>query len=200
MNQKNIIQLAFGTLVVIILIYSFSGGQTTEEYIASIEDERQEKDIFMKNSDDSPFKNSEKKYHGLLYYPIDIRYKITARFIEPNKKSIVKLSTNDNEEREYLEYGYAEFSFSDKSQKLLILENVEDEVLFLAFGDETSAIDTYGAGRYLDVKHSGGASITLDFNLAYNPYCAYANQFSCPLPPRQNLLSVAIEAGEKTYQ
>jgi uncharacterized protein (DUF1684 family) len=200
MNQKNIIQLAFGTLVVIILIYSFSGGQTTEEYIASIEDERQEKDIFMKNSDDSPFKNSEKKYRSLLYYPIGIRYKITARFIEPNKKSIVKLSTNDNEEREYLEYGYAEFSFSDKSQKLLILENVEDEVLFLAFGDETSAIDTYGAGRYLDVKHSGGASITLDFNLAYNPYCAYANQFSCPLPPRQNLLSVAIEAGEKTYQ
>jgi hypothetical protein len=72
--------------------------------------------------------------------------------------------------------------------------------LFLAFGDETSARETYGAGRYLDVKKVPGSStITLDFNLAYNPYCAYSDGFSCPLPPKENLLSIAINAGEKTY-
>jgi uncharacterized protein (DUF1684 family) len=72
--------------------------------------------------------------------------------------------------------------------------------LFLAFGDETSARETYGAGRYLDVqKVPGSKTITLDFNKAYNPYCAYNETFSCPLPPQENLLQVAIKAGEQTY-
>ena len=72
--------------------------------------------------------------------------------------------------------------------------------LFLAFADETSARETYGAGRYLDLKKIGGATeIELDFNRAYNPYCAYAEGFSCPLPPPENILKIAIRAGEKTY-
>jgi uncharacterized protein (DUF1684 family) len=72
--------------------------------------------------------------------------------------------------------------------------------LFLAFGDKTSALETYGAGRYLDVtKTPGSRTIKLDFNLAYNPYCAYDNTYSCPLPPAENLLEVAVKAGEKTY-
>jgi uncharacterized protein len=200
MNQKNILRAIFGAIIIIIIIYSFSGGQTSEEYIAQILEERIEKDLFMKNSDESPFHNSTKVIKPLDYYPPDIRYKINARFLDIENKAIVKLPTSDNSESEYLEYGVAEFTFADKSQRLLILENAEDESLFLAFGDETSADETYGAGRYLDVKHDGGNSILLDFNLAYNPYCAYVDNFSCPLPPRQNLLSVAIQAGEKTYQ
>jgi uncharacterized protein (DUF1684 family) len=73
-------------------------------------------------------------------------------------------------------------------------------MLFLAFGDETSAVESYGAGRYLDIKKvPGSTSITLDFNLAYNPYCAYNDTYSCPLPPKENLLPVAIRAGEKVY-
>lgn len=200
MKTNTLLKLLVGAILVIIIIYSFSGGQTTEEYIAAITEEREDRDIYMKNSTDSPFYKKTETYQGLNFYPIDIKYKIKARFESPQKKKIFKLPTNDNLVREYLEYGYAEFTFSDKDQKLLILENVEDETLFLAFGDETSAIETYGAGRYLDVTHSGGNSITLDFNMAYNPYCAYSDEFSCPLPPRENLLSVAIEAGEKSYQ
>ncbi|MEQ9167009.1 MAG: DUF1684 domain-containing protein [Fulvivirga sp.] len=200
MNQRKILSIVVGVVIAIIMVYSFSGGQTTEEYIEEILEEREEADIFMKNNSDSPFKDSEVKYEGLKYYEPNIKYKITARFTKADPTKIVKLGTNDGAEREYLTYGKAEFSFADKAQTLLILESVEDKKLFLAFGDETSAIETYGAGRYLDVTHSGGNTIVLDFNLAYNPYCAYADGFSCPLPPRENLLSVAIEAGEKTYQ
>ncbi len=199
MKQSNLLKIGVGLVIIIIIGYSFSGGQTTEDYISEIKKEREEKDIFMKNSDESPFHNSSKQIKPLKYYPPDIRFKIKARFVPIKNKSIVKLPTNDNSESEYLDYGYAEFSFADKPQRLLILENVEDEALFLAFGDETSAEETYGAGRYLDVKHDGGKSILLDFNLAYNPYCAYSENFSCPLPPRQNLLSIPIQAGEKTY-
>lgn len=182
------------------MIYSFSGGQTTEDYIEEIKKEREEQDLFMRNSSESPFYGNVESYKGLDHYQIDIKYKIKARFFDIPSKAIRKLPTSDNLTREYLEYGYAEFTLFDKNQKLLILENVSDETLFLAFGDETSAETTYGAGRYLDVKHDGSNSITLDFNLAYNPYCAYSDKFSCPLPPRENLLSIPIEAGEKTYQ
>jgi uncharacterized protein len=72
--------------------------------------------------------------------------------------------------------------------------------LFLAFADATSANETYGAGRYLDLKKVPGAtSILLDFNQAYNPYCAYSDGFSCPFPPKENILTIAINAGEKKY-
>ena len=88
--------------------------------------------------------------------------------------------------------------------KLLILELMEmgpqRGKLFLAFADETSGDETYGAGRYLDVKKVPAAtSVVLDFNLAYNPYCAYNDSYSCPFPPKENILKIPIKAGEKTY-
>ncbi|MEM7297260.1 MAG: DUF1684 domain-containing protein, partial [Bacteroidota bacterium] len=68
------------------------------------------------------------------------------------------------------------------------------------FGDETSGETTYGAGRYLDLEIGKSDQVVIDFNKAYNPYCAYFPDFTCPLPPRENLLTVVIEAGEKDYQ
>ncbi|MCU0384014.1 MAG: DUF1684 domain-containing protein, partial [Cyclobacteriaceae bacterium] len=121
-----------------------------------------------------------------------------------NKKTI-QLTTNDGEQKTYLEYAVAEFSVDNKKSSLLILEMIEmgpfRGTLFLAFADATSANETYGAGRYLDIKKvPGSTSITLDFNKAYNPYCAYTDKFSCPFPPPQNLLDIPILAGEKRYR
>ena len=117
---------------------------------------------------------------------------------------MVVLTTNDGQQQSYLEYAYATFRLNDTSNKLLILEVAESGpyrgTLFLAFADETSTFETYGGGRYLDVEKTPGAtSITLDFNKAYNPFCAYSDGFSCPLPLRENVLNVAIKAGEMTY-
>jgi hypothetical protein len=85
--------------------------------------------------------------------------------------------------------------------KLLLLEMEKpfQNKLFIPFADETSANQTYGAGRYLEADKPNGNIVALDFNLAYNPYCAYSEEYSCPFPPPENLLSVAIEAGEKKY-
>src|SRR5690606_16153988 len=108
--------------------------------------------------------------------------------------------------KSFLEYAFAEFDFDNRKNRLLILEVIDmgptKGTLFLAFGDKTSAAETYGAGRYLDLKKvpKGSKTITLDFNKAYNPYCAYSDNYSCPFPPPENLLEVAINAGEKVYE
>ncbi len=151
----------------------------------------------MRYSEDSPFEGQA--FDSLNYYPPDLTYRIVARFEAPENASIITLGTNDGKNEDYLTYGFAEFKLDGKSQRLRILENVEEEKLFIPFGDETSAEETYGAGRYLDIEHHGSRTIVLDFNRAYNPYCAYVDNFTCPLPPPENLLTVAIRAGEKTY-
>jgi uncharacterized protein (DUF1684 family) len=73
-------------------------------------------------------------------------------------------------------------------------------VLFLPFFDETSSVSTYGGGRYLDPEYAGGNEIVLDFNLAYNPYCAYVEGYTCPLPPPENRIDAEVNAGEKNYK
>lgn len=204
MKSKNILILVVIVVVLITVFYSFMGSQDQTAYINEIKTERDDKDRFMRTSPESPFASNPENFKGLQYYPPDIRYKITSDLIPVKNKKTVVLSTNDGKEQRYIEYAYAEFDLDGYHHKLLILEIIDEGQsrgnLFLAFGDETSAVETYGAGRYLDIsKVPGSNSITLDFNKAYNPYCAYNDTYSCPIPPPENLLKVPINAGEKIY-
>jgi uncharacterized protein (DUF1684 family) len=204
MKPKSIIIILAVVVIVISVFYSFQSGDDNKAYIKQIEKEREDKDHFMKTASESPFGEKKSEMKGLNYFPVNADYKIIATLTPIEKKDVVVLTTSDGKDQHYLTYAYAEFDLANRSNKLLILEVMESGpfrgTLFLAFGDETSARETYGAGRYLDVKKVPGSStITLDFNLAYNPYCAYSDGFSCPLPPKENLLSIAINAGEKTY-
>ncbi|MBL6447848.1 DUF1684 domain-containing protein [Fulvivirga sp. 29W222] len=199
MSRNKIIYGSAFIIILTIIIYTLQGEESPEEYHKKILQEREEQDSFMRNNSESPFSQNSVEYKGLTYFEPDLRYKIKARFDPIEDKKIRKLATSDNQQQEYLEYGYATFTLDGQQQKLLILENVQENLLFLAFGDATSADETYGAGRYLDISHDSGNSILLDFNMAYNPYCAYSSEYSCPLPPRENLLDVAILAGEKNY-
>jgi uncharacterized protein (DUF1684 family) len=190
--------------VIATVFYTVFGTKDQTVYLNNIEDHRKEIDQFMRTSPESPFAEDFSKFEGLKYFPVDLKYKINAALTPIEKKKQVLLATNDGKEQRYLEYAYAEFDFGGFRNKLLILENIDkgpsQGQLFLAFGDGTSAETTYGAGRYIDVvKAPGSNNITLDFNKAYNPYCAYSDKFSCPLPPPENLLTVPIQAGEKSY-
>lgn len=203
MKTKNIILIIVVVTVLVGIYYSLAGGETSAAYIANVEQLRKEKDNNMRNGDDSPFGDSI-EFKGLTYFPIDSKYRINAKLTEINQKKAIALPTSDGKQKSYLEYAYAEFELDGVRNKLLILEIMDmgpyRGTLFLAFADKTSADETYGAGRYLDVKKLPGAtSITLDFNEAYNPYCAYNDNYSCPFPPKENILEVAIRAGEKTY-
>ncbi len=189
-------------VVLITVVYSLTGDDSA--YEAKILQQRETKDRFMRTSSESPFAGNFDDYLGLQYYPPDIAYKVNAKLIPIENKKAVVLPTSDGKTKRYMEYAWAEFKLHGQVNRLLILEIVDmgpyRGTLFLAFGDDTSANETYGAGRYLDVKKPKGlSSITLDFNEAYNPYCAYNDNFSCPFPPPENLLQVAIRAGEKNY-
>jgi uncharacterized protein len=204
MKTKNIVVVAIVGILLIMILYSFQDGEDDASYIAQIKKERADHLQYLKTSNESPIQDKT-NFTGLNYYEPDARYKVIADLVPIENKKIVVLKTNDNKEQRYIEYAYAEFNLDGVKNRLLILEGIDmgpiRGKLFVAFGDETSALETYGAGRYLDVnKVPGSTTITLDFNKAYNPYCAYNSTYSCPLPPVENLLKVPIRAGEKMYK
>lgn len=199
MNRNKVIYGGALIIILVIIVYTLQGEESPEAYRQTILKAREEQESYMKNNEESPFVKQHVEFQGLHYFEPDLKYKIKARFEPIENKKIRKLPTSSDEIKEYLEYGYAIFTIDGKEQKLLILESVDDDLLFLPFGDATSANETYGGGRYLEVEHDNGNTILLDFNKAYNPYCAYTSGYSCPLPPRENLLEVAIRAGEKSY-
>lgn len=203
MKSSRIIPVILVLAIAAFIFYSMQGG-APENYHAEIQKERTDKAEFMKSNNESPFLKDSTPFEGLNYYSIDEKFRIKAKLQPVENKKVVLLATSDGVEQKYLEYAYAVFKLNDTECQLLILELMDmgpqRGKLFLAFADETSGIDTYGAGRYLDVKKVPAAtSITLDFNLAYNPYCAYNDTYSCPFPPKENILKVAINAGEKNY-
>jgi uncharacterized protein (DUF1684 family) len=204
MKPSTIVLTLFILAAIAFIVYSLKTGLSPEEYKAKLLQEREEKDLFMRNSDESPFAKSKQKFKALSYFEPDLAYKVNARLVEIPSKKMILLATSSGEEERYLEYAFAEFDLNGKKNKLLIVELVTPGAtkgtLFLAFADNTSANETYGAGRYLDIKKVPGATfIELDFNKAYNPYCAYNDNYSCPFPPKENFLGIPIFAGEKKY-
>lgn len=169
-----------------------------EIYIAALEAERAEKDYYLRRDPYSPIEDRA-SFTGLNYYPPDPRYRYTLPLsrVEPER---LTFQTSTDDERVYLKIGTVEFEVEGQPARLAIYKSEDYDELFLPFRDATSGTETYGAGRYLEPAELANGEILLDFNLAYNPYCAYSDAFSCPLPPLENWLKVAIRAGEKMYQ
>ncbi len=138
------------------------------------------------------------QFRGIDYYPADEAYRVTAQFVpEPRKIPILNVlgQTEDSDCP-----GYVEFRLRGKRLRLYpIIESPGDRQLFYIFRDQTSGKETYGAGRFLYSDMPKDGKVTLDFNKAYNPPCAFTPYATCPLPPKSNRLAVRIEAGEKTY-
>ena len=198
--MKRLVAIVFVIAALVIGWYSLQTGESESQYIDRILTERAEKETYFSSASESPFKDQD--FTGLSYFPPDPAFRIYGRLIPLEEKRTVNMVTNDNKTKRYREWSLVEFEYGSTINQLMIYEEMSGPFkgkLFLPFADETSAATTYGGGRYLDVKKSGTNTIELDFNLAYNPYCAYSEGFSCPLPPPSNLLDIAIEAGEKIY-
>ncbi len=138
---------------------------------------------------------------GLSYYAPDTDLRFGLPLERDTKLETVLMQTSTGAERVYQRLGWVTFNADGSSARLaLYVPEGDDQPLevFVPFMDATNATETYEGGRYLEAALTG-ETVTLDFNLAYNPYCAYADHWSCPIPPNENRLSVAIRAGEKTF-
>ncbi len=138
-------------------------------------------------------------FHGLDSYPVDAAWRVDARFepYQPPKPVAVPNILGDVEEQ--TSPGAVVFERHGATHRLDALEGGEDGSLFLIFADPTNQAETYGAGRFLDTAPPRDGRVAVDFNQAYNPPCAFTAFATCPLPPRQNRLALAVRAGEKRY-
>jgi uncharacterized protein len=173
-----------------------------KQWQRQIEAARLEKDRDLKLAENSPMPPPERaSFKGLQYFPIDTSYRVTGRLKRFNKEEPFKMLTSTGEKDDYVRYGSVEFTIAGTPCTLDVFKSANDKSgrLFIPFRDATSGKESYGAGRYIEIVEDGGDSYVLDFNLAYNPYCAYNTNYSCPIPPAQNSLKVAVRAGEKTY-
>lgn len=148
----------------------------------------------------------DRKY--IHFYPVDESYRVIASFERINDAKGFNMNTASGMKQKYFHYGLLTFRLHDSLVHLYIYQSASlmkqekyKDYLFVPFGDATSGFESYGGGRYLDFTISDikNNMLVIDFNKAYNPYCAYTTGYNCPIPPEENLLTVAIPAGEKNY-
>jgi len=168
--------------------------------MTNLSDFRRDKDDFLRNEPQSPLdRDQQKSFTGLKYYPENPSLRINLPLEKVEKPERVVMVTSTGDEQEYLKVGQIRFVVQGQEAILQVYVSVEGGEYFIPFVDATAPAETYGAGRYLEPEDLGGGILHVDFNLAYNPYCAYNARWSCPLPPRANRLAVRIEAGEKKF-
>lgn len=171
---------------------------------------REGRDKEFRSKDESPLKPEDfAKFTGLNYYPTDPAFRVEARFTRTPDEKYFRMPTSSGTTKKFVKYGALTFSLAGRAFRLSVYQ-IDPEILnkfpeyadllFVPFKDETNKTETYGGGRYIDIRLSPDDKVTLDFNMAYNPNCAYgSDKYNCPIPPRENSLKVSIEVGEKRY-
>jgi len=175
------------------------------EWELNLKKERNSKDEFLATHLQSPIPIEDRlRFRGLVYYPQNPDYKFNLELHEYKDRKVLQIQDTTGSIRNFIRWGEFRFKLGDENCTLQAYKNdVHDERLFVPFKDATNGNETYGAGRYLDLDYtrdrtSEGMWI-LDFNKAYNPWCAYSKNYSCPYVPPENWLKVPVIAGEKKY-
>lgn len=162
---------------------------------------RHRKDNFFRDDANSPLTPDQKRHFaGLHYYPENPSLKLWVRVEAEADAGFIEIDTSTGQRQRYERAGSVKFDLSGQAIVLHLYSHGDPHRLFLPFRDATSGKETYAAGRYLDLELEADGTVLLDFNYAYNPYCAYNELWTCPLTPVENTLPVPIEAGETTYK
>ncbi len=177
-----------------------------QAYVDSINGLRYHKNIWMVENTNSPLKEDERDtFTGLDYYPVDTELVFRTRLYKYSDPEVITIGTTTGDFREAIRYGYFDFSIDGQEVRLHTYKFTRhkgtdlEKYLFIPFKDATSGTETYHGGRYLDVTEEIPGVVLIDFNDAYNPYCVYNEMYSCPIPPGENQIQVAIRAGERMY-
>ena len=198
--------LFFAFLIVTISISCTTNKTSYEDEIKLVQ---YELNLQYADAEESPLTEEDlKTFKALEFFEIDKKYRVEATFELTPNTPIFEMPTTTERLPLYRKYGIARFSLNGKkielslyqSQDLMMNAEYED-YLFLPFNDKTNGTTSYGGGRFIDLKlpSKDSKTIIIDFNKAYNPYCAYNGKFSCPIPPSENTIPIEISAGVKAY-
>lgn len=171
---------------------------------------RDGRDKEFRNKEESPLLDEDfSNFKGLNYFEVDKKFRLKAEFERTPDEKYFEMPTSSGKLRKFVKYGILKFKLNGQMFQLNAYQYDEEtlksvpgdnDLLFVPFKDLTSGKDTYAGGRYMDVRIVKNKKIILDFNLAYNPSCAYGSEFySCPIPPKENFLQTEIKAGEKIF-
>lgn len=201
MKTKSFLFAGVVVVVLMIMWYSVTSEQIDTDYIEEVMEFRHKKNLRFKNdADESPFdKENRASFDSLPYFPPNPAYRVQADYERLKQNEVVKIpTTSGGKPQSYVKYAKASFRLEGKQHELTLLkpvENVNSQMLYLFFKDATSGKESYGGGRQVEVKEGKTACI-IDFNMAFNPYCAYNSYYICPIPPAENYISIPIKAGE----
>jgi uncharacterized protein (DUF1684 family) len=176
-----------------------------EEHVKLVAEFQAELNAEYKDASRSPLPAAvRRKFTGLLFYPINYAACVEAHFVRDSSQAPFAMTTSNARRPLYRKYGELHFTLDNRPQRLTVYQSLDlqrkkgyEDYLFVPFTDQTNGHTSYGGGRYLDLRlgQIKEGQLVLDFNRAYNPYCAYSPEYSCPVPPTENRLPVAIEAG-----
>lgn len=195
--------------LVLFFVFVFSLGCAQEKQMLNEETEWQKKmNADFKDATKSPLKDKDrKKFTGLDFYKFDSTYVVTAQLKRTPEAKPFKMKTTTERRPDYVKYAVVTFILKGKEYSLNIYQNLGlldkegyEDYLFLPFLDDTNGNGSYPGGRYTEARIPEGDSIVIDFNTAYNPYCAYNDKYSCPIVPRENYIASDIEAGVKAFK
>ncbi len=195
--------IAFTFLAAVVELHAQS---TETDWRIALEDYWADIDSAYSDTVHSPLPKEERHgFNGLERFPSDPRYRVIARF-EPEEGPIFGMKTSTEREPKYRSVGKLVFKLEGAEHRLTVYKNIDlarlpDYVnfLFVPFTDLTNGEETYGGGRYIDLLGPLSQEVEFDLNRAYNPYCAYGGSYSCPIPPPENHLEIAVRAGVKKY-
>ncbi len=203
--MKSLILLA--TISIAVLFFSCGEKKSPEEkqYFNEIEQYRNEKNDYMKNNPESPFtQDTTIRFEPLNYFDVDPGFVFKSRLFEYPKKDTITVFGTKGEERKVVRYGYTVFDYKNQPYKVNVYKGTTsggEEYYSIWFTDKTTGNESYGVGRYIDfdINPDSNYVYTVDFNLAYNPYCAYSAKYSCAIPTKEDHLDLAVTAGEKKF-
>lgn len=160
---------------------------------------RKDKDNFFAHYPESPLTRDQKKsFTGLHYFPENPALALEVTVEEFPEKKTITMQTSTGDEQDYQRFGRFHFTVDGQEAQLTLYSSGHD--FFLPFTDSLAGSETYPAGRYLEPQPLGEGKFLIDFNYAYNPYCAYNERWSCPIPPAENRLKVPVRAGEQLFE
>lgn len=195
-----------GLIIGLTFLCSLAAAQQSDA-IEEIEEHRAKKKKEFRDKNISPLEAKDRKrFKDLKYYPIDLNYRVTARFVRMDG-DLFQMRTTTARLPEYRKFGEVHFKLDSSDYVLEVYQSPDimkrpgyADYLFIPFTDLTNGDETYDVGRYLELRIPDSEEVIIDFNKCYNPYCSYNAGYSCPIPPAANHLNIYIRAGEKKFK